>query len=181
MSPRAQRDIVHPRLQSSGCTRPLNFTVRWHLADLTPFERRVLNAFVAGAEPQLQILRAQAVVATVSSREHTGVGAYIHLEIPQSVPAVSPPKIILDDVHVEVADVPDGVTSLLWIKSGRIAFLEFATYTGSWPQDPQITDLGYYRFVPWAPKAYSLVPVERRDSSTLARALAGTGASADAT
>lgn len=144
---------------------------------LTAFERRVLDAFLAGTEPQLEILRAQAALATVSSREHTGIGAYINLEIPESAPTVSPPKIILGDVNVEVADVPLGVSCHLWITSGRIDFLEFATYANPWPKDPQITHLGYYRHEP----SGILVPVDRRNGSTLARALAGTKPGAHAT
>ena len=148
---------------------------------LTSFERRVLDAFLVGTEPQLEILRAQAALSTVSSREHTGVGAYINLAIPQSAPTVSPARIVLRDLHIQVADVPDGVASLLFITSGRIDFLEFATYTGSWPKDPQIMQLGYYRFEPSFPKGYTLVPVDRRDAGTLARLLAGADAEAHAT
>jgi len=144
---------------------------------LTAFERRVLDAFLVGTEPQLEILRAQAAVARVSNREHTGVGAYINLEIPASTPRVSPSKIIFGDVNIQVADVPHGVSSLLWVTSGRIAFLEFAAHVDSWPKDPQITHLGYYRHEP----SGTLVPVDRRDSSTVARALAGTDAKAHAT
>jgi hypothetical protein len=113
----------------------------------------------------------------VSSREHTGVGAYINFHTPEFAPAVSPPEIILGDVNVQVANVPHGVTSLLWITSGRIDFLEFATYTGSWPKAPQLLRLGYYRFEPSGRPSFTLVPVDQRDSVTLARALAGANAS----
>jgi hypothetical protein len=146
------------------------------VGDLTPFERRVLDAFLLGSEPQLEILRAQAAVATVSSREHTGCGAYINFQTPESAPAVSPSDIILGDVHVQVTDVPHGVASLLFINSGRLNFLEFATYTGSWPKDPQLLQLGYYRIEPSNPKSFTLVPVDQRDSVTLARALVGANA-----
>jgi hypothetical protein len=147
------------------------------VGDLTPFERRVLDAFLVGSEPQLETLRAQAAVATVSSREHTGSGAYINFSIPESAPAVSPPKIILEDVNIQVADVLHGVASLLFITSGRLDFLEFATFTGSWPKDPQLLRLGYYRFEPSKPKGFTLVPVDQRDSVAVARALAGAKAS----
>jgi hypothetical protein len=174
---RALKQSVRPQRLSGAYVRPFNFTVRWHMGDLTPFERRVLDAFLLGSEPQLEILGVQAAVATVSSREHTGCGAYINFQIPESVPAVfSPPSIILGDVHVQVADVPHGVASLLFISSGRLDFLEFATYTGSWPKDPQLLQLGYYRFEPSSPKGFTLVPVDQRDSVTLARALAGASA-----
>jgi len=177
LAPRDPGESVGPRRLSNVVVRPLNFTVRWHVGDLTGFERRVLDAFLLGSEPQLEILRAQAAVATVSSREHTGVGAYINFQTPESAPAVSPPRIILRDVNIQVADVPHGVATLLFITSGRLDFLEFATYTGSWPKDPQLLQLGYYRFEPSEPKGCTLVPVDQRDPVTVARALAGANAS----
>jgi hypothetical protein len=140
---------------------------------LTEFERHVLDAFLVGDEPQLEILRTQAAVAAVSSREHSGVGVFIHFAIPDSAPRVSPERIILGDVNIDLADVPHGVTSLLFIASGRIDLLEFVTNSGSWPQRPQLLHLGYFREEAITPRHFSLVPVERRDPITLARALAG--------
>jgi hypothetical protein len=53
--------------------------------ELSSFERQVLNAFLTGPGSTLETLRAQASVLAVSSREHTGSGAYIKFEVPDSV------------------------------------------------------------------------------------------------
>ena len=67
---------------------------------------------------QLEALRAQAAVASVSSREHTDWGAYVNLVVPPSTPAVSPAKLVLEDLSIQVVDVPDGVDCFLFVNSG---------------------------------------------------------------
>jgi hypothetical protein len=136
------------------------------MEDLTPFERRVIDAFLAGPERQLELLRAQAEVASVASRKHTVVGAYINFAIPPSVPTVSPPRMILGDVNVTVLDVEHGVTSLLFINSGRIDFLEFATFTGSWPKDPQLLRLGVHEWLSESGHVRPTATGEQQDFST---------------
>jgi hypothetical protein len=78
-------------------------------------------------------------------------------------------------LNIQVVDEPDGVDCILFVTSGRLDVLEFATRTGGWPTDPKITDIGYYRFVPHTPKGsgFTAVPVDQRDSDTLAFMLAG--------
>lgn len=146
------------------------------MENLSSFERRVLDAFLVGSESTLETLRMQAAVATVSSREHTGSGAYINFRIPDSVARVSPDRIILEDVNVQVGEVEHGVATLLFVTAGRLDFLEFATYTGSWPTDPQLLAIGYYQAKPLKQGTFTMVPVEQRDADTLSRALAGPGA-----
>jgi hypothetical protein len=140
---------------------------------LTSFERRILEAFLEGTEPQLQVLRQQAAAAMVAQRTHTGVGAYIDFSIPADLPSVSPASIVFGDVDAEVDGVADGVTSLLYVISGRLHVLEFATYVGTWPEEPRLMNLGYFREVPAGPNGFSLVPVQQRDAQALARALKG--------
>lgn len=146
------------------------------MENLSLFERRVLDAFLVGSESTLETLRMQAAVATVSSREHTASGAYINFRVPDSVARVSPDRIILDDVNVQVGDVEHGVATLLFVTAGRLDFLEFATYTGSWPTDPQLLAIGYYQAKPLKQGTITMVPVEERNADTLSRALAGPGA-----
>jgi len=45
VSPRAREEIVRPRLQSGAGVRPLNFTVRSHLGDLSVSRSREFPSF----------------------------------------------------------------------------------------------------------------------------------------
>ena len=142
-------------------------------ASLSSFERAAIDAFLVGDHPLLALLRAQAAVCTVSSRKHTGVGAFTDITIPTSVQRVSPSSITFGDVDIDVPGVENGQTALLFVREGAICLLEFATYTGDWPPDPSATRIGYLRYVPTTPNGYSLVPISQRDPATLAIQLAG--------
>lgn len=146
---------------------------------LTDFERRVLDACLAGDDPKLAVLRQQAEVASVAGREHTGAGAYITLAIPPTAPVVEPGAIVIGDVDLKIAGVPEGVATLLYVYEGTLRFIEFAAYEGEWPEDPEILHIGYLQEIAIAGDAYSLVPVDARHAETLARSLAVRGPSGD--
>jgi hypothetical protein len=147
--------------------------VRQHVAALRPIEQTVLAAFLSGSDERLVGLRAQAAAAVVTKREHTVVGEYVNFDIPESIPAVFPPEMVLGDVNAQVEGVAHGVATLLWVSAGRISFLEFATYVGEWPQDPKLVSVGYYREEPRQPNGSYLVPTAERDLQALDRALGG--------
>jgi len=144
----------------------------------TPFERAVVDAFLAGDDPRLATLRSQASACTVTSRRHTVVGSFTDLFVPEGVPRLSVPSVTHGDVDVEVAGVENGQATLLFIRDGALTLLEFATYTGEWPTDPKAIRIGYYRYVPSSTSSHSLVPTAERDPETLALQLAGSGTAA---
>jgi hypothetical protein len=57
MSPRVRKDSVHPRLQSGGTMRPLNFTVRRRELRIVKFKTVVLYAFVILLAPAFLLER----------------------------------------------------------------------------------------------------------------------------
>jgi hypothetical protein len=65
--------------------------------------------------------------------------------------------IILEDVNVQVSNVEHGVATLLFVTAGLLDFLEFATFTGSWPKDPQLLALGYYRAKPSERGSFTMI------------------------
>ena len=142
-------------------------------ASLTSFERAVIDAFLAGKDPTLAQLRAQAAICTVTGRKHTGVGSFTDIAVPSEAQRVSPPSLTFRDVDVQVSGVPNGLTALLFVRDGTISLLEFATYTGEWPTHPVATRIGYLRYVPRSANGFSLEPVARRDDDTLAFQLSG--------
>jgi hypothetical protein len=98
------------------------------------------------------------------------------LLVPDEVPRLSAPSVTLGDVDVEVPGVENGQATLLFIRKGVLTLLEFATYTGEWPADPQAKRIGYFRYVPTSTGGgYSLLPTAERDAETLALQLAGNG------
>src|SRR4249919_2566945 len=151
----------------------LNSGVRRHMSAPSEFEKRVLDACLAGDDPALQTLRRQADACEVTQRNHTGVGAYVDFSVPDSVPRLDSRVIIIGDVNLEVRNVPHGVATLLYIYEGRLQFIEFATYEGDWPKDPEIIGIGYFHEVQISDSAFNLAPVSQRHPETLARSLRG--------
>jgi hypothetical protein len=103
---------------------------------LTGFERAVLDAFLAGEEPLLAQLRAQAAACTVAGRRHSGVGCFIELHVPHSAARVSPAAMTMGDVDVQLAGLPRGATAMLFVRHGALVLLEFVSNEGNWPVDP---------------------------------------------
>lgn len=142
-------------------------------AALTRFERAVLDAFLAGEEPLLAQLRAQAAACSVAARRHGGVGSFIELHVPGSAERVSPPAMTMGDVDVQVAGLSRGATAMLFVRHGALVLLEFVSNEGDWPVDPVLTGLRYIRYQPAPAGGYTLIPVDARDPGTLAMQLAG--------
>ena len=83
-------------------------------ATLTAFERRVVDACLAGDAPVLAALRAQADQASVERREDTGDGVRVFFVVPDTVAPVEPAAMNFSDVDLDIAGVDDGAsTSLL--------------------------------------------------------------------
>jgi len=143
------------------------------MSTLTAFEKQVLEACLAGDNPVLRALQSQANAATVSSREHTGVGAYVNFSVPESIPPSDTSTIIIGDVNLGIKGVPAGVATLLYIVNGKLQFLELATYDGEWPEEPEIFSIGYLQEVEVGQNSFNLVPVAERHLDTLNRALKG--------
>ena len=147
------------------------------MSSLRPIERLVLDVLLAGEDPALAILRAQAASVEVLAREHTVVGEYVNLKPAADCPRVEPQNIILSDIDLKVEDVEIGVTTLLYVEDGCLSCIEFATYTGEWPTEPVVLNCKYLREEETVPNTYSLIPVSERDPAALARALRGRSSS----
>ena len=143
------------------------------MSGLTPFEQQVVDAFLAGADSTLDLLRTQAANCIVTRREHTGVGSYTHFQVASRLPRVTPSSITLGDVEVEVEGVVGAPAALLFVRDGTLSVLEFAMYSGAWPTEPKVKRIGYLRYVPMSTSGYSLVPTPQRDPETLAILLSG--------
>jgi hypothetical protein len=109
-------------------------------AEFTRFERDLLNCFIENAaHPSLcEQLRA----ATLVSREYTGVGLYLQLQLPSDatrIPSsVSSP---INGPQILAPSLPNSGGSLLFFKDGLITIAEVYTYT-----DEMWGDLPEYEF-----------------------------------
>ncbi len=138
---------------------------------LRPHETLVLQALLAGDHPTLSRLREQATDLVVKGRKYSIVGEYVDLAVASRHSVAEPPNIILGDLDVEVEGIQHGVTTLLYVIDGKLDFIEFATAADTWPENPVVTGIRYFREIETALGNYVLEPVSQRDPATLERAL----------
>jgi len=152
---------------------PVSSNVMPHMRPLRAHERLALDMLLAGEEHALVALRAQAQEVAVRSRTYSSFGEYVDLTAPANSQTASPSELILSDIELNVSGVSHAVTVMLYVKSGRLDFIEFSTIEGDWPEQPLVTSAHYLRAVPTGPQSFGLEPVQLRHPATLSRALAG--------
>jgi hypothetical protein len=104
---------------------------------LTPFEEQVMNAVLEGEDSALRILRDQLRISKVAKREMTGVGFYLHFEVPKIAPRLPgyPDLIVNNDIQAELEGLAHGAGFVLWVKKGAIDQLEGYSYEEQWPKE----------------------------------------------
>jgi|GEM_PF-1424367 len=96
-------------------------------AALTPLEAAIL-AYLA-AHYQLPALTAQVQHCRVSQREYSGAGFFTALAIADPAsPLLSDVASPLEGCQIEVPGLTDGAGSLLFVREGRLHFLEVHTW-----------------------------------------------------
>ena len=108
------------------------------------FEREVIAALLAGADPLLAALRAQYAAASVRDREVNTRGFVTRFDVPQSAAAIDRKLLHLDDLQVELDGVKTPVDASLHVLNGRLRSLECFVYEGAFPQSPSIKAAWYY-------------------------------------
>jgi len=106
-------------------------------------EQAVLDKLLAGTDPALVVLRAQADSSRVRDREYTGVGFWTFFTVPDNAPNAQPPDFLLDDVVATMSGVAHGVGFSLLVKNGRLDMLEGFTYDQRWPDESNEFELTY--------------------------------------
>lgn len=109
------------------------------------FEAKLVESVLAGNDEILSILRAQYQVATLREREETGVGIALHFEVPDSAPELRDARDFeVDDLFIEVEGVEGGISPVLFVRQGRIAFLEAVVASNQpWPEDLSTAEFWY--------------------------------------
>lgn len=101
---------------------------------LNDLERAVMHMLLSGEHPALATLREQADRSRLREREATGVGFYCHFDVPEDAPVVEhATDFEIGDVNGQIQGLVHGAGFVLFIRGGRIDFLEGFSYDEPWP------------------------------------------------
>lgn len=96
------------------------------------FELDLLHAILDDQKERYPVLHGQIPFLGVRSRELTGVGGYIHFELPDApnvpIEAGQPNIMLTANKTIEMDEPPSGMAFALDVTGGRINFLELVTY-----------------------------------------------------
>jgi len=106
------------------------------MMNLTPLETQLLQMLLHGDSEELIVLREQAALVQVSSREMTGVGFFTNFAVPPDAPHIAGrPTLRFGDVNGTADNVKHGVGFLLHVTDGALSMLEGYTYDEPWPDE----------------------------------------------
>jgi hypothetical protein len=76
----------------------------------------------------------QLKVCSVSRREYTGTGFFTYFDIPQNVDPIVPENFEFGSLNAHLEGLRNGAGFVLFVRNGRLSFLEGFTYTEPWPE-----------------------------------------------
>ena len=98
------------------------------------FEQQLMELLLQGEHPVLATLRPQYVVAKIVKREFSGVGFFSHFEVPENVPLAEPPNFEAGSILIHLEKLPSGAGCILFVRKGKLDFLECYTFVDPWPE-----------------------------------------------
>lgn len=112
---------------------------------LSALEVAVLLKLLAGDHPVLRVLRTQVERASVKSREFTGAGFMIELDLPTEVERarLGKEEVRVGGVVAEIGGLSHGAGFVLYVKDGRLDALEGYSYDEPWPTKVASFELRY--------------------------------------
>jgi hypothetical protein len=123
-------------------------------------ERQVMEFALRGEHPTLKVLRGQLGVASVSTREYTGVGFFTHFAIPPGTRRLSADRLVIGDVSADVLGLQYGAGFPVFIERGILDCLECFIFDDAWPAEARIRRLYYVH--PKEPGSAQLVETTER-------------------
>ena len=108
-------------------------------------EERVIEMMLAGSKDSpVGYLRDQMKSASVEKRTFTGCGFFADFSVPDTCVSIpGEPSLELDNVSGTSPKLEFGIGFILFIRRGRLSFLEAFTYGEPWPADPGEITLTY--------------------------------------
>jgi hypothetical protein len=113
------------------------------MVELSKFERELIEIMVE-LDPEREILLQQLADATVRSRDFTGVGVYVEIQVPDGLPKIMTTSRYIEQTpkaHFTHPNLTDGGGALLWFDSGTMCMLECYSYDGDWPSDESLFNI----------------------------------------
>lgn len=107
-------------------------------------EQQLMTALLSGDDPVLEVLRTQYSGTKVKSRKVSERGFTTWFDVPREAPLADRGLLHLDDLQLELAGVASPVEAVVTVEKGRLRSLECSVYSGSWPEDPQLSAAWYY-------------------------------------
>ncbi len=107
------------------------------------FENKLMELLLLGDLPILAALREQYANAKVINREFSGKGFFTYFLIPDGIAPVKPLNFAAGNVNIELEGVPGGADCLIFIREGKISFLECYTFSDDWPKLINIKSLSH--------------------------------------
>jgi hypothetical protein len=112
---------------------------------LTDFEEAVLTMLLAGDDPTLKILQAQAEAGELVCRDSTGAGFFLSFRIPANAPTLAVGDFHFGDVEAEIEGMRHGAGFVIFVREGRLATLEGYSYGEPWSKNIRKFRLWYQR------------------------------------
>jgi len=126
------------------------------------WERKVVEALLAGDDPILETLRNQWAGAEVSARKYTGVGFFVDFIVSPTAKRVALPDFNLTDIMLFVKGAVFGALVILSVQSGVIKLLEVCTHDEeNFPEHPEAVSIRYFNRKPGT--SNELVLSDKRD------------------
>jgi hypothetical protein len=101
--------------------------------------KQLMPGLLRGDHPAMQALRDQHSRARIKNVELTGVGFFVNFETAPDDPLVSPRNFEGGSAFLEISSAPLGAGCVLFVRDGRLAFLEGFTYgDDQWSEDARV-------------------------------------------
>lgn len=103
-------------------------------------EKEVMNELLlrGPTDVSAQIQR-QYECSKVARRRITGVGFFTYFDVPSTAAPIEPANIEFGNLNALLEGTQNGCGFVLFIRKGKIEFLEGFTYGEPWPKDAKIT------------------------------------------
>jgi hypothetical protein len=108
-------------------------------------ERLLMVLMLQGDHPVLDVLRQQYAVATISARDFSGAGFFTSFDVPDDVPLTNPQNFDAGGMLISLENLPYGADCMIFVKNGKLDFLECYTFVDPWPKRIVIKSLSHVR------------------------------------
>jgi len=119
-------------------TWPKTYTPETAPREVIELAGQLVPQMLIGGHPALKALRAQYDRGRVACVELTRAGFFVTYQVPDDSPRAEPSDFQGGDARIEAAGVSHGAGCVLFVKTGRIAFLECDTCDGAWPENAKV-------------------------------------------